>query len=372
MINFMQHGLIISALVLAGFILVSPQDFRAVAQTPSPQISAENISRLGSAERLDFERLPADIHPASGQFAINANATRVVTFGNRPNDPPFSQAILWGYPQTDMAFNTIEGDSIARLLADDGLCLYTGYRGHYVIWRLDPQAASAKAWVRVSLPNPEDTAVNFWLADYTTCTAEVFVEVAAEDGQIYTLAGHETGYSILYPRLFDTAPDTVAARVGRIPPPLAVTVDFDGTLYRWDMQTNEITGQMWVGSVAMFGKLNASGSHYAWLSPDWTALQVVDFTSQTIVQTFQLEKTYISHLLFTHAADVIIGIDPSDARGTVRAWVVDNRTTQDLGAYRPCERTQPDLAQLSRDGSAVVIGCDWGVDIWRIIEQNEE
>ncbi|MFW5691150.1 MAG: hypothetical protein ACOCXZ_01505 [Chloroflexota bacterium] len=47
------------------------------------------------------------------------------------------------------------------------------------------------------------------------------------------------------------------------------------------------------------------------------------------------------------------------------AWIVETGERIDLGTYRECSR-QPDMVRLSTDGTTLVIGCDTGLDVWRV------
>src|SRR5688572_30492484 len=122
-------------MVAVGVCLIGGSITQAQTQAPSV-INAANITQLQSIQHFDFSELPADISPASGQYVMNPDASRVVSFGNHADEAPASQALLWGYADT-VRVNAIEGDSIVRHLTNDGKCLYAGYRGYYVIWELD-------------------------------------------------------------------------------------------------------------------------------------------------------------------------------------------------------------------------------------------
>lgn len=338
----------------------------AVAQTdPVPLINTDNIAQLQAVQQLDFSQLPSGIETASGQFVMNTDGSRIVSFGNQVNEPPFSQVIIWEAGKI-VGVVAIEGNSITRELTDDGQCLYVGYQGHLKAYRLDSEEEMNPEFMHVELLNIDDFAVNFWQDEGFDCAPDFYVEVAAADGQLYRGEVVDDVGFIVMDTLFVLPDITLAARVGRIPPPLALTIDFDGNLYRWDMSTNTVTGQVNVGEIAMFGKLNEGGSHYMWLSSAQDGLYLADFESETTTQITSLDKVYISHMLLTHSVDVVIGIDPYDVRGTISAWQVTTGERLDLGNYRACDRTQPDLVQLSQDGATMVIGCDMGLEVWRI------
>lgn len=330
-------------------------------------ITAENIRDLQSVEQLDFAALPEGLESASGLFVINSDANRIITFGNEPGQPPLSRAILWGYGE-EVSVMPITDSSIFRVLSWDGVCLYAGYQGYVEVYRLDQTEDHV---VRMALNAPTDFVNDLWLQDPTTCGNIVFVEVTDEIGQtaVWQLDINQPDTLVfLYDHLFAIPNQEAAARVGRVPPPLALTMDFDGHLYRWDMNDNSLTATVSVGELAMFGAINQSGTHYVWLNEDYNALHLVDFEALSDREVVTLgEGFYISHLKLTQDADVIIGVDPKDAPGTVSAWLVETGERIDLGPYRHCNRVQPDLVKLSRDGTTLVIGCDTGIDIWRVV-----
>lgn len=348
-------------------VLVAPVQAR---QSDYAVITAENIQDLQSVQRLDFAAIPEDLESASGLFVMSSDASKIITFGNESGQPPLSRAILWGYGE-DLSVMSITDSSIFRALSGDGRCLYAGYQGFVEVYRLDQTEDSV---VRMALNTPTDFVNDLWLQDPAGCGNIVYVEITDMMGQtaVWQLDINQPDSPIfLYDQLFVIPNQDAAARVGRVPPPLALTMDFDGHLYRWDMNDNLLTATVAVGELAMFGAINQSGTHYVWLNEDYSALHLVDFESLSDREVALLgEGFYISHLRLTHNADVIIGVDPKDAPGTVSAWLVETGERIDLGPYRQCDRVQPDLVQLSRNGTTLVIGCDTGLDIWRVIAQN--
>ncbi|MBI5930426.1 MAG: hypothetical protein HY862_14035 [Chloroflexi bacterium] len=337
-------------------------------QSVYPVITAENIRDLQSAQQIDFVTLPDDLVAASGLFVINSDASKIVTFGNEAGGPPLSRAILWGYSE-NLSVVPITDGSIFRTLSGDGACLYTGYQGYVEVYHLD---ADEDTPVRMNLNAATDFVNELWLEDPSICSDTFYVEVTDVLGQTavwqLNMAESDATPILGYDHLFNVPDKEMAARVGRVPPPFALTMDFDGNLYRWSMAHNTLTATVPVGELAMFGAINQYGTHYVWLTQDYDALHLVDFEAQSDREVASLgEGFYISHLKLTNRADVIIGVDPKDASGTVSAWLVETSERVDLGPYRQCNRIQPDLVQLSSDGTSLVIGCDTGLDIWRVV-----
>ena len=66
------------------------------------------------------------------------------------------------------------------------------------------------------------------------------------------------------------------------------------------------------------------------------------------------------------SADVLEALGVNiDLEPVVVAWDVASGKQTQLGTYRECSRT-PDMVQVSEDGTTLVIGCDTGLDVWRI------
>lgn len=343
----------------------------ALAQSDedASSISAENIEQLQSVKTYDFSDLPAGVFPASGLFAVNYDGEKLVTFGRYSDTPPLSLAVLWGYGDAPI-INRIDDGSISRVLSYDGRCLYAGYREYFAVWELQPDADDARL-VHRSPTFVGDAVNNIWVDQdagqiLDPCSRLVYAEFIAADGSMYVVDyDGEVIQDRLFPREDD---DDIFARVGRIDPPLALTVTNMGVIWRWNMLTNTVEATVDSGGVATYGAMNVSGTRYVWLGQDYDGLYLVDWEMGTNRLMADLDGAYISHLDIVADGSVVLGTDPQDQPGTVSAWIVDSGERIDLGPYRQCERTQPDQVELSRNGTALIIGCDQGIDVWRVVE----
>lgn len=315
----------------------------------TPIITADNLNQLHSVYQFDFADLPADLTPGSGLFTINADASVIVSFGSRAAAPPLSTAIIWD-GKTGELLKTLEiGDNTydrALTPAGDRL-LVAGAEG---ITAVDLATGATETIFLVDVLDP---FVEVWL--------DAEEHICAETASTRIFCEHWTDPI----QLFEGAAASFA-RIGRVPAPLAVTSSEDGLVQRWDMLTNTVTAEAEVGEVAVFGAVNATGSHLAWRDPMSTALYLLDFETGINRKIADLDGGYIAYLLLSHHADVIFGIDPAAERGAVWAWIVATGEQISLGEFRTCERQQPALAELSPDGTTLVIGCDLGLDIWRV------
>lgn len=346
----------IGLLFLAGAVSVQAQDVEW------PVIDSGNINRLGSVLHINFADSPHKI--GSGWMALSGDGTRAAVLS------------LDGYV---LIYDLVSGELIDeyQIAAPDGFPAapldgvfspdsMTFYSLHYdgatyQIVAFDTETDQRRA---VNFPTAGDAPLRLWAE---AGDAAIWLEVApAQPG---------TGAYVM--RLpFDaveeittllSAPENDAqafARIGRIAAPYAVTSTEDGLVQLWQMETGELIHDAQVDAMAVFGGLNASATHFAWRDPDSTALHLLEFETETDRVIAPLEGQYIQYIMLPPAADVILGVNVG-LEPVVWAWDSASGAQIDLGAYRVCERV-PDMARLSRDGTTLVIGCDSGLDVWRV------
>jgi hypothetical protein len=166
-----------------------------------------------------------------------------------------------------------------------------------------------------------------------------------------------------------TDPDALI-RIGRLPAPLAISVTREGLVRRWDLSTGEVTAEVPMDTLPLYGHATPDGERLVWRDPPSTALNILNFETGENRMIIPLNGMYVPFIFLTASADVIIGVDP-DEEPVVVAWVAERGERIDLGQYRACGRP-PDMARLSEDGSTLVIGCDAGLDIWRVAPGEDE
>ncbi len=336
---------------------------------PAPVIDASNVSRLSLSLSIDYAKQPAQLGKLeSGGFSINADATRIAVRSRE------DAVVIWdgaghaldrfdvkgadGFADTilDTAFN---GDG-SRLvaIASDGANFVLAVR------LLNEQRTLA-----LPFPYSRDAPLRAW---FDGSTDALWVEVTPYDpGQ--------RSYVLHLP--FDPTIGTVGsaitklasgpendaesyARVGRVAPPRAITTTVNGIVKLWDLRTGAVTASADVGVPTVFGGLDTSAAHFAWRDPDSQRLHLLDFASGQDKLVAQLNGAYISFITVSKAADVIIGVHVAN-QPVVVAWDVATGQRTDLGVFRSCRRT-PDMARISADGTTLVIGCDSGIDVWKV------
>ncbi|MBK8135844.1 MAG: hypothetical protein IPK52_08400 [Chloroflexi bacterium] len=158
-------------------------------------------------------------------------------------------------------------------------------------------------------------------------------------------------------------------RIGRIPAPLAITATFTGAARRWDLQTGEITAEVELPATPTFGRVNeTNGVEFAWRDEASTALHLLNFETGADKIIAPLDGDYIQALLLTPDASVILAVHRGDTPD-LTAWITASGEEVALGRYDTsvCSRV-PDMVQLARNGSRLVIGCDGGYQVWEISE----
>jgi hypothetical protein len=120
---------------------------------------------------------------------------------------------------------------------------------------------------------------------------------------------------------------------------------------------------------AVFGQINATAEYLAWRDPQSEFLNLLDFITGENLIIAELNRQYVQGYFVTISGDVILGVNV-DFAPIVVAWDVATGNRIDLGNYRHCNRV-PDLIRLSRDGASLIVGCDTGLDIWRVADNSE-
>jgi hypothetical protein len=156
-------------------------------------------------------------------------------------------------------------------------------------------------------------------------------------------------------------------RIGRIDPPFAITVTSDFLVKLWNLELDEVIATAQLNELPGAGQLTVDGRYFAWRDGDSKNLHLLDFKTgkDRIVAT--LQGSYIPFLLLNSSASVIIGVNVA-LKPVVVAWNTVTGERVNLGEYRACSR-QPDMVRLSYDSKTLVIGCDKGLDVWRISPQ---
>lgn len=327
-------------------------------------IGAENIGQLQSVNQINFDDLPENLGEViNGRFLLRDDGEHIAVV-NRENHILVVDSegdFIGGYfvaDEKNVITTFLEGDFRAN--EDTIASIHTDGNFYYFAYARytngPPSYDNQPVGVRITT----DRYVEVWTDTIGTAW------VVYEGGTAHNIYYYTSDYFKAGP---SADPESVI-RIGRIEPPLAVTVTEDGRVKRWNMETGEVTAEVQINpedGLPIYGALNAGGdSDLAWRDPASSALHILNFETGEDRTIVPLNGVYIPFIFLTQQSDVIIGVNIDD-QPIVVAWDVATSERYDLGMYRQCNRP-PDMVRLSQDGTTLVIGCDTGLDIWRISE----
>lgn len=328
----------------------------------STVISADNLGRLQSDEQIDFEDLAGELN--FGWFAANEDASEIVASDQRGTMYIIMSEGLsrsWSYVNdaSEQVFSLIA----AVFLDGDLYILYQLDAAYYIIeGALLLQQTPVGLW---SLPNSQSLVVG--TIDNDGVLEFQHYEVRNSGSQFAFVETFD------YPSFDSDAP---AVRIGRIGFPLVlVSVFSDNRLlvYRYpDAYTEGREREIrLINGPAIVGAVNGTvGSHFAWSDPHSMHLNLLNLATGDNRVVAELEGAYAQFHLLTLDASAVIIVN-LNFTPEVFAWESESGRRYDLGPYRRCSRI-PDKVALSADGTALIIGCDTGLDIWRIGAKQED
>ena len=323
----------------------------AVAAQDSPEvISAANISRLQSIVQVNFAEINAEFD--TGMFWMNDSASRIV-WGTRQG----LSMTLADLELTPMRYVIRENTVTLMGFTFSKIDLFT-----YGLYQVDDSFVINGYQIEL-----DTMPLEFWMGDNNS----LFLETMDETGQPllfeYAVAeGTVETEAVVHQVSFP--PDDVV-RIGRIPPPYTVTSTLEGIVKLWNLETGEILYEVDNGTrqPSVFGAINNPPTHLVWRDNANESLYLLNFETGENRLIDELNGDYAQWFFLGHDASVILAVNLGFEPNIV-AWDVATGERTVLGEYRQCNRPQPDMARLSADGTSLVIGCDTGLDIWRIVD----
>jgi hypothetical protein len=357
MISKTLRAAVMVAIVLSVSSAAATETPEATAEpTGTPVISADTIAQLAPVVQIDFDGLGANAEPFNtGWFAMSDDG-RYLTVVNA-----IGQVILLDDSGMVIGMHGRSGYYFAGAAFDEaGEHVYTlfhdGFNAAIFQHTLAHELVSGVTFAFDGQP------LDLWVDDDGVPWAEVLVDGMMQVMRI-VLDTETVGLDLL-PYGPDGDPDAVV-RIGRIPPPYVVTSSEAGDVKVWDMTLGEVIREAEVDDgPAVFGQINADATTLIWRDPASLVLRLLDLETGEDRLVTALDGEYVQYFLVTPAADVILGVQ-SGEREEVFAWDAATGARYELGPYRACGRV-PDMARLSVDGATLVIGCDTGIEIWRI------
>jgi hypothetical protein len=354
-------------LVLACFSL----GFSAAAQDSLPEITAQNIRQLHSVAQINFDDWSQQVGKIeNGWFALKRDGSRLAVV-TRAGDVVIGDdkgQVLDHYsvpgsdnlpaPVQDAAFSVKDSTLVSAHV--EGGIYYVAYRSYDThrteYFRFESSDVPLRVW---------DSGFA-WLeispADYTRGRyVEKLQPSSSNDLRVNEVLPAEAVET------FDSGPENdpdAFLRVGHIGAPFAVTVTQSFLVKLWNLETNAVLATAQLDELPGAGQLTVDGRYFAWRDGDSKYLHLLDFRTGKDRVVAPLQGSYIPLLLLNSSASVIIGVNVA-LKPVVVAWNTTTGERINLGEYRPCSR-QPDMVRLSYDSKTLVIGCDKGLDIWRV------
>lgn len=350
-------------LVLILLFLMAYSAIETVGQHPTTQvITADNVNHLHSVARIDFDGFTGEWGEINaGWFALDTHGTRALIRERMRHivfdlfDPSKNAVVNDTGDITDAAFVGSTGAYL--LLTRQGAA-------HEVIYYAEDGAV-----LSYSLEDFSGIPLAVWPDDTATARAWLEIMTFAADTNVLSVDLEDSAASVLTYGPEDD-PEAVV-RIGRIPPPYVVTSSLQGLVKLWNLETKETIFEADNGTEqpSVFGNINADATHLVWRDNASSNLYLLDFVTGENQFVAELDGAYVQWFFLSHDASVILGINLA-GEPVVVAWDVSSGERYVLGEYRPCDRPQPDMVRLSEDGTTLVIGCDGGLEVWRVHQED--
>lgn len=324
------------------------------------EITADNIESLAPVQTIDFADAPPEAGEiVNGWFALSDDS-RLAAVTNRDGE-----VVIWdlGSAEVTTIYAVPGADGLLATPIEmrfSGQALYSLHSdgvSHYV------HIYDGGAETTLRYPNDAETPLTVWKsADSPYIWLEVLPDPADLEGREFVAGlSPETGeIEIRLPG--PTSDPDIDLRIGRVPPPFAVTASRDGLVKLWDLQTGTVLTTAQIDAVPIYGQIDGDASHLSWRDPQSVALHLLDFETGEDRIVENLNGTYIPFILLNRLANVVVGVYIND-EPVIAAWDVDTGRRIDLGGYRTCSRA-PDMVRLT--STSLVIGCDAGLQVWQV------
>jgi hypothetical protein len=373
-ISQFRTGLSISLLVL---LLTFQSVVDATAQEQSP-ITDETIADLTPVRQIDFAGLidPAGnplevvngwfaLRPDGSLIALKSDDNQVVVVDAEGNVQQVYAAPL------DRAPGDLPATFIDAAFSPDGRWLVSAHTLGNDLYVVALSLDGVFEPVEQVFPQA-GYPTRVWISASNEIWLEMVPDMSRVDPRPYLLAAWalepcDSASCSDLPMEYPSGPDQDAdsfVRVGRIRQDAAITVTQDFVAKRWDLVQGEVMATGQLNALPGMGALTPNQRYFAWRDNESQELRLLDFDTGADRLIAPLGGAYIPFLLLDPTADVIIGVHVAGA-DRVTAWLVQDGERLDLGRYRVCKRP-PDLAALNLQGTQLVIGCDLGLEIWRV------
>lgn len=332
-------------IVLLLWLLTIPTPAQDV---PQP-INADTVQRLQSVARIDYLDLDAEFD--TGAFWIDETGERIVFFDAFGTQfVADSQGQIIAIDDTFTSETRLPGAVVGVAFADEAIYTLVQRGGATLLngEQLDLEGLALALW------HHEES---------------LYIEVIGPEGEPAIDIFAAEDFSPLGQLPYGPAErEEAVVRVGRIPPPYTVTSDATGAVTLWSLAPEPQTlydVDNGTDQPSVFGNINADATHLVWRDNPNESLYLLDFAEGDNRFIDALGGAYAQWFFLSNDASTILAVN-LDFEPVVVAWEAVTGERVVLGEYRVCGRPQPDMSRLSADGTTLVIGCDTGLDIWRV------
>ncbi|QPC80687.1 hypothetical protein G4Y79_13295 [Phototrophicus methaneseepsis] len=351
-------------LMLLILLLMLTMPILAQEDTP-PVITSDNVAQLQSVQQIDFDDLAYQLN--AGWFAMNWSGTRFALRDATGHGVVFDETgeSIMTYP--DLVDDDTEENNSPQVVdavffRDAVYFLSYDVSGVYVNGQPLDELAGIPLAIGSNATDTDSGLIVVEIIDVETQTNVVYeYEVSPSTGDlIYTdrsaiSLSSETGNVV---------------RIGRISIPKVVTSTVTGLVSFGIVGQKSVQVGNGTGQPSVFGNINADATHLVWRDNASQTLYLLDFETGENRIVAPLNGAYAQWFFLSNDASTILAVN-LDHEPIVVAWDVETGEKTVLGEYRQCNRPQPDMARLSTDGTTLVIGCDTGLDVWRVVDHDD-
>lgn len=338
---------IVYLLMIIGIINVSTAD------TDLIPITAENIRDLQSVMQIDFADHP-DIR--SGWFVMSPDGQYVAVRAG------LNRMMIW-QGTTFIASVTIPTTTIVDAVFIPPLSLtMLDDNGRVIVHSLESGRQDILA-----LNTSHHIVQSVW---FNPPTATFWLEALTVPENEYTVFSIDFASEIQTHPYAPATDRNALVRIGRIMPPYVVTSSPEGEVKLWHLETGEVLASADVGDLpAVFGQISPNARFLVWRNPMSEAVNLFNFETGENQRIADLNGAYFQAFFVSDDGDVILAVD-ENFQPRIVAWITATGERIDLGEFRACSRV-PDMIRMSQDFTTLVIGCDTGLDIWRISPESD-
>jgi len=346
-------------LIIFLFLLVITPLSAQTNKSIYPPVTVDNIRNLQPVIQVEFDQYPDII---SGWFVVSPDGWRVAVRVGLDRMIIFEEGIFAdAFSVSNPALE--KPNIIDAVFSDDGNIIAVVDEHGLVTLR--------------NIPTGEQDTLDFafeegvivqsvWLDDQN----RVWLEILTADDQLPMVAYMDENNPPMYQPYAPADDLNALVRIGRVLPPYVVTSSPEGEVKLWNLEVGEAVATADAGDMpAVFGQISTNGQFLVWRDPMTVAVNLLNFETGENIRVADLNGVYFQAFYVSDDGSAVWAVD-EDFEPRVVAWVVATGERIDLGEFRACSRV-PDMIRMSHDMTTLVIGCDTGLDIWRVMPEGE-